>query len=161
MVKAVGEFDGKGNSDILMQNKINGGVFIWNITDNNVSGAGFVGSVGVNSDWEIKDTGYFNNDNYSDILWQNANTGEVAIWNIVNNAVSNAGFVGSVGSKSNWEIQNAGLYNADSYSDILWHNSATGEASIWNVSNNVLSGVASLGAPPTQWGIAPVNSPIA
>jgi hypothetical protein len=61
----------------------------------------------VTTSWIIAETGDFNGDGFSDILWRNAN-GDVAIWLINGTQILSAPDVGNV--PMSWTIQGA---NAD------------------------------------------------
>ena len=81
-------------------------VAIWLLNGLQVSQTGGLGTVP--SNWIIAETGDFNGDGKSDILWRDNNTGAVAIWFMNGLQVSSSAGVGTVGL--DWTIQ--GL-NAD------------------------------------------------
>ena len=77
-IKATGDFNGDGKSDILWQND-DGTPAIWLMDGMNVLSIGAAGSFNPGPSWQIKGTGDFNGDGKSDILWQN-DDGTPAIW---------------------------------------------------------------------------------
>lgn len=134
-----GYFNNDSYSDHLWRNTITNDIYIWNIQNNAYSGDVLTRNSGANSGWKAKAVSEFHGRRNSDILFQNKLRDDIFIWNVTNNQYWGGRFVESVCYNSNWEIQNAGLYNADNFSDILWHNSVSGEAFIWNITNNTKS----------------------
>jgi hypothetical protein len=74
----------------------------------------------------------FNGDNKSDILWHNAATGEISAW-LLNGMqfVSGTPFAGKSSASTTWRPRVVADYNANAKPDILWHNTITGQLSIW------------------------------
>jgi hypothetical protein len=66
-----------------------------------VSGVGSPGFV--TSDWTVAETGDFNGDGKSDILWRNTSSGEIVIWLMDGMNVSGGG--GGGWASSDWQIQ--------------------------------------------------------
>jgi hypothetical protein len=78
--------------------------------------SGAVGNIPPN--WSVADTGDFNGDGISDIVWRD-NTGNVSVWLMNGSSVASAGGLGNV--PTSWSIaQTGGDYNADSRSDLMW-----------------------------------------
>ena len=71
-----GDFNGEGFSDIdiLFQNTISGQVSIWEMDGNKLIGGGPV-SPSPGPSWKAIGTGDFNDDGFSDILFQNTSSG--------------------------------------------------------------------------------------
>ena len=70
---------------------------------NRASVASSAGLGQVPLDWQIVDTGDFNGDQTSDILWFNSTFGVVAMWFLSNGQVTQSAGLGFVGS--GWTIQ--------------------------------------------------------
>jgi len=75
---------------------------------NGISKSQSGGYSAVPANWHIIETGDFNGDGKSDILWRDFNSGAVAIWLLNGLQVLQSGNAGSV--PLNWQIQGA---NAD------------------------------------------------
>lgn len=95
-------------------------------------------SVPGNSGWQASAVGDFNGDSWADILWHNPSTGEISVWLMIYDGTkliryyasdldSSLNELGSTG----WQIVGANDFNGDGYSDILWHNAASGATSVW------------------------------
>jgi hypothetical protein len=80
----------------------------------------------------------FNEDGNSDILWQNANSGQASIWDMNANALTGGGPV-SPNPGPAWKAIGTGDFNGDGHADILWQD-ADGQASIWDMNGNSLIG---------------------
>jgi len=86
--------------------------------------------------WHKKVDFDFDGDRKSDILWQYATDGTVAIWLMNGVAIASGGSPGVV-SDPNWEIKGVGDFDGDRKSDILWQYATDGSVAIW-----LMNGVA-------------------
>ena len=66
----------------------------------------------VGNDWHIADTGDFNGDRTSDILWRH-DSGQLAIWDMNDGQQSGYHFLGFVGS--DWALTETGDFNGDGH----------------------------------------------
>ena len=80
----------------------------------------------------------FNGDNFSDLLWQNAN-GQASIWEMNGNTLIGGGAI-SPNPGPAWQAVGTGDFNGDGPSDILFQNTGSGEASIWDMNGDILTG---------------------
>jgi FG-GAP-like repeat len=87
--------------------------------------------------------GDFNGDGFSDVLFQNTNNGQSAIWEMDGSALVGGGTV-SLNPGPTWVPIGTGDFNSDGYSDILWQ-SASGQAAIWNMNGSTLIGGGTIG----------------
>ena len=87
----------------------------------------------------------FNDDGFSDILWQNA-SGQAAIWEMNGTSVSGCALVGGNPGPS-WKEIGTGDFNGDGFADILWQNTS-GQAAIWEMNGTSVSGSAMVGGNP-------------
>ncbi len=89
--------------------------------------------------WRAVGTGDFNDDGRSDILWQNASSGQVSIWEMDGSSLIGGGAVGPNPGPA-WRAIGTGDFNGDSHSDILFQNTSSGQVSIWEMSGTNLIG---------------------
>jgi hypothetical protein len=105
-----------------------------------------------------RESGDFNGDHISDILWHNAN-GDTSIWLMTGNGpqvqVSSTSDLGLI--PTSWNVALTGDFNGDGMSDILWRNS-NGDASIWFMNGASVSSIGNLGNIPAGWVPWPVQS---
>jgi hypothetical protein len=100
--------------------------------------------------WHAIGTGDFNHDGFSDILFQNASTGQVSIWEMNENTLIGGGPV-SPNPGPAWQAIGTGDFNADGFSDILFQNTSSGQASIWEMKGNTLIGGGPTPNPGLSW----------
>jgi hypothetical protein len=144
--KAVGagDFNDDNHADILWQNA-NGQLSIWEMAGNTVTGGGAVAIAGQTTSlnpgpaWKAIGTGDFNDDGQSDILFQNASTGQVSIWEMSENHLIGGGPV-SPNPGPTWKAIGTGDFDHDGFSDILFQNKLSGQVSIWEMNGNTLVG---------------------
>ena len=74
-MKATGDFDGEGKSDILLQ-EANGDCYVWLMDGLNAKASAKVGWTPPSNQWRAVGTGDFNGDGKSDILLQDGANGD-------------------------------------------------------------------------------------
>ena len=91
----------------------------------------------------------FNSDNSGDILWHNASTGESQIWHMSGSSrigratiTDDARRPALIGPP--WRIVGSRDFNNDGNTDLLWHNTATGETQIWYMNKSGRSSTATV-----------------
>ena len=136
-MKATGDFDGDGKSDLLLQYKDTGAVFVWQMNGDGktIKAGGFVGGFdGPGAKWQVKATGDFDGDGKSDILLQYADTGAVYIWRMDGTNIIKGSFVGGFdGPGAKWQVKGTGDFNGDGKSDILMQYADTGACYVWEM----------------------------
>jgi hypothetical protein len=76
---------------------------MWLMDGTNATSVGAVGPFNPGPTWHIKDTGDFNGDSKSDILWQHDN-GTAAIWTMDGTDVLSIGAAGSINPGTDWHL---------------------------------------------------------
>jgi len=103
LVQGMGDFNGDGIPDILWRDNTSGTVAIWFLNGSgNVQSTASLGIVPISSTWSIAQTGDYNADGMSDILWTDA-SGDVAIWFMSGSTISSTASLGNVGT--GWTVQ--------------------------------------------------------
>jgi hypothetical protein len=138
------DFDGNGNSDILLQNN-DGSVAIWDMNDKTIATAAVVVNPGAT--WHAIATGFFNTDAKSDILLQN-NDGSVAIWDMNDKTVATAAVVANPGVT--WHAVGTGDFDGNGNSDILLQNN-DGSVAIWDMNDKTVATAAVVVNPGLSW----------
>src|SRR6516165_6147487 len=95
-----------GETDMILRNANTGGVEVYDISNNQITGASFVGNVGL--DWQFSGVGNFSSRGESDMLLRNSNTGGLEVYDIANNTITNAAFIGAVGLE--WQFSGVGNF---------------------------------------------------
>jgi hypothetical protein len=89
-----------GESDVVMRNKNTGGLELYDIANNQITGAAFIGTVGL--DWQFAGIAPIEAPGASDLVLRNINTGAFEVYDIANNQVTGAASLGAVGL--NWQL---------------------------------------------------------
>jgi hypothetical protein len=153
-VRAVGDFNADGASDVVLKNQVSGQFYIWTLTNGVYSGGANLGFIGTN--WDVRFSGDFNRDGNSDILWRDANNGHLYIWTL--NAQSQqigGGNLGIIGT--NWDAAGVGDFDGDGDSDVLLRNSNDGQLYIYTTENGQLSGGGNVAIFGTDWTVGAIG----
>jgi hypothetical protein len=117
-----------------------------------------MGAVGL--DWRIEGFGNFSSrPGETDMLMRNTSSGELLLYDIANNAITGANFLGPVGL--DWLFAGVAPIQAPGTSDLVLRNANTGQFQVYNIANNQITGSASLGQVGLDWqlgGFAPATS---
>jgi hypothetical protein len=150
-VKGLADFNGDGNDDIIWREQTSGAVAIYRMNGIFIDGTNFL--AGGLSEWEIVNVSDLDRDGYAEILLRYF-TGAVLAkldLNTAATAISTTAFIAAAGG--DWQIAAVGDYDADTFPDFLWRNSA-GELVIWRLVNLQLQAptdVKFLGNPGNVW----------
>ena len=97
----VGNFSGvPGETDLLLRNVNTGGLEVYDITNNQLTGAAFIGTVGL--DWQFAGIAPIHAPGASDLVLRNVNTGAFEVYDIANNHLTGAASLGQVGL--DWQL---------------------------------------------------------
>ena len=84
----------------MLRNVNTGGLEVYNINNNQLTGAAFIGMVGL--DWQFAGIAAANGAGASDLVLRNVNTGAFEVYDIANNQITGAAPLGSVGL--DWQL---------------------------------------------------------
>jgi hypothetical protein len=126
---------------MLLRNSKTGGFEVYDISNNNITNAGFLGNVGL--DWQVMGFGNFSGLGENDMILRNVNTGGVEVYDLSNNQITGAAFMGTVGL--NWQFSGVGNFSGLGESDMLLRNSNTGGLEVYDISGNQITNAAFIG----------------
>src|SRR5262249_19894992 len=89
-----------GETDLLLRNSTTGGLELYDINNNQLTGAAFLGTVGL--DWQFAGIAPANGAGTSDLVLRNVNSGAFEVYDIANNQLTGAASLGSVGL--DWQL---------------------------------------------------------
>jgi len=97
----VGNFSGvPGETDLLLRNNKTGGLVLYDINNNQLTGAAFIGTVGL--DWQFAGVASVHGGGASDLVLRNVKAGFLEVYDIANNQLTGAATLGRVGL--DWEL---------------------------------------------------------
>jgi hypothetical protein len=97
----VGNFSGvPGETDLLLRNVNTGGLEVYDINNNQLAGAAFLGPIGL--EWQFAGVAPVSGAGRSDLVLRNVNTGEFEVYDITNNMITSAAGLGAVGL--DWQL---------------------------------------------------------
>jgi hypothetical protein len=80
---------------------------------------------------------------------RNVNTGGLEVYNIINNQLTGAAFIGTIGL--DWQFAGIAPIHAVNASDLVLRNVNTGAFEVYNIAGNQIIGAASLGQVGLDW----------
>jgi hypothetical protein len=89
-----------GDTDVIVRNTSTGGLEVYDIANNQITGAAFLGTVGL--DWQVAGFGPMHGPGTSDMVMRNVNTGAFEVYDIANNMITSAASLGQVGM--DWQL---------------------------------------------------------
>jgi len=158
-----GDFNGDGRADLLWHNAQTGELRAWLLNGTTVTGAQQLSWLcgpwdGCSAAWRAVSAGDFNKDGLTDVLWHNAQSGQLEAW-ILNGAgtvISSQALSGTcdaaTGCSAQWKVSGSGDFNWDGRLDLLWYNVATGQVGAW-----LLDGTTVLQAMGLAWQCSPAS----
>jgi hypothetical protein len=90
-----GNFSGHGTGDMIMRNTKTGGMEVYDIANNQITAAAFIGTVGL--DWQFAGIAPVHAAGASDLVLRNSNTGAFEVYDIAGNTLVGAASLGAVG----------------------------------------------------------------
>jgi hypothetical protein len=151
-VVGVGDFDGDGKSDLVLQNQTTNEIVIWYMNGSKYK-SGESLSYTPPSGWKVVGVGDFNADGASDLVFQDQATGKIAIWFMFGKNYLDGTVLTTV-PFSGWKAVGVGDYNGDGYADLLFQNQTTNQGVVWYLRNGAYVGGSSLSLyPPPGWKI--------
>ena len=143
----------------FLRNVNTGGVEVYDINNNQITGASFMGTVGL--DWQVGGFGNFSSRGTSDMVMRNTWTGGLEVYDIDSNQITGAAFMGTVGL--DWQIVGSGDFSSmPGESDLMMRNTNTGAFEVYDIANNQITGATFLGTVGLDWqvaGFGPVSGP--
>jgi hypothetical protein len=89
-----------GETDLLLRDMNTGGLQVYDINNNQITGSALIGKVGL--DWQYAGVAAANGAGTSDLVLRNVNSGTFAVYDIANNQVTGTALLGQVGA--NWQV---------------------------------------------------------
>src|SRR5437588_8130415 len=107
---------------MILRNVNSGGVEVYDIRNNQIIGANFMGALGLN--WQFSGIGNFSSRGTSDMLLRNSNTGGLEVYDINSNQITGAAFIGTIGL--DWQFSGVGNFSGvPGETDLLLRNNRT------------------------------------
>jgi Domain of unknown function (DUF4347)/Bacterial Ig domain/Calx-beta domain/FG-GAP-like repeat len=154
------DFNGDGQIDILVYNKVTNDAAIWLMNGATVGGVvGLTPTVPLaGTGWVVERLADFTNSGPLEILWRNRTTGENQIWDVnsVVNGTATAveSFVLPEVRDLSWQIEGVGDYTGDGFVDILWRNYSSNLNLVWAMNGvSRAEDVNLVAAPSLDWEI--------
>jgi len=121
------DFNVDGKSDLIWRNTVTGQVVLW--TMNGAQRLASLDSVTVQPswNWDLVGTGDFNADMKTDLVWRQADTGEVQVWQMDANSRTGAYTVRTLPIASGWHVIGVSDIDGNGVHEILWRNTSSGE----------------------------------
>jgi hypothetical protein len=140
-IRAVGDVDGDGRSDIIWQQSAAGTLGVWFMDGTAVRAVASFTAGMADGNWKIAGAGDLNGDGRADVMWQNHATGELAAWHMDANRVTSSSYL-SINKVTdlNWKVRGVGDTNGDGAADLIWQHIGHGGLAVWYLNNFTVIG---------------------
>ncbi len=142
-IEDISDYTRDSKPDILWRNYRTNQIVVWEMDGFNFTGSSIYISQPISLDWNIEAIADFTGAGSKSLFWRNRQTGDTVLWKIEGYQWINGNWNGGINLRSkvedrNWQIVTTGDMNGDRTSDVLWQNTATGEAFVWYMGSNGL-----------------------
>jgi hypothetical protein len=128
-----GDVNGDARADLIWQHQTAGSLAVWFLEGRTLVNSGAF-SLDVSTDplWRVAGSGDVNGDGVTDLVWQHAATGSLAVW-LLSGAQVVATLPLSIDrmADANWQIRGVGDTNGDGFADLLWQHRTQGWLAVW------------------------------
>jgi hypothetical protein len=99
------------------------GIAVWSMPQ-----PGVINLPSVAVQWNIAGAGDSNGDGNADLVWENASTGQRAVWFLKNGVLASTINLPTVAIQ--WHIAGVGDFDSDGNRDLVWENTSSGQRAI-------------------------------
>jgi hypothetical protein len=167
-IRAVADFNGDTQPDLVWQHKTNGRIAVWFMSAGALlSGSGFATLSGVSVetdlDWKIVGAGDLNRDSQTDLVWRHQTSGALRVWHMSGVEQWDSADLSNSVTDVQWEINAIGDMNGDGWLDVVWRHYGHGGLATWFMRDTTLVQAQRLtpaSSPDVNWhivGLADVN----
>ena len=159
-VVTVGDLDGDGKPDIVLQNQTTGQVVYWLMNGASLRYYDYLPDPG-SSNWKVVGSADFNLDGRLDLVLQNQQTGQLVYWLLNRTTFVTFGYLPDPGSV-NWRVAGIDDFNGDGKPDLLFQNQQTGKLVYWLLNGVSVTNINYINPDnpgSTDWKVAAIWSP--
>src|SRR5437773_842704 len=125
-----GDLDGNGTADLVLRQTQTGDLWLLTTAAGTAQTALANYVPGVPLAWRVAAIADVDGDGKSDLIWQDAVTGDVSVWLMSDGKILRAQFV-AFGVPLAWRIVGAADLDGDDKADLVWWHGQTGDVAIW------------------------------
>lgn len=128
-----GDFDGDGQSDLLLRNEVTGELQVWAMNGTTRTATLATTPTGLaDLQWRVAGTNDFNGDGQADVVWRHEVSGKVVVW-LMNGVERISGsFTSPTGvTDTSWKLRATGDVDGDGQADLLWQQRQSGRLVTW------------------------------
>jgi hypothetical protein len=127
-----GDLNRDGKRDFIWRNRRTGSIGLWYASGFTLLGADLLSQTVADTNWTVVSTKDANGDGWPDLLWQNQDTGAVAIWFMQGTQLLDGMAIGTV--DRDWLIAGSADLNRDGSPEIVWQH-RDGRLATWYMQN--------------------------
>jgi hypothetical protein len=127
-----------GETDMILRNTTTGGLEVYDISNNQITGAAFLGTVG--TDWQFAGVAAIDGPGTTDLVLRNINTGQFEVYDIANSKITGATSFGAV--DLDLHVVGFGDMNGAGTFHMLTRSARSGDFQVYDISNNEITGIS-------------------
>ncbi len=128
-----GDFDGDGQSDLLLRNEATGELQVWTMNGTTRTGVLTTTPTGITDvNWRVSGTNDVDGDGRTDVVWRHEVSGKVVVW-LMNGVERVSGSLTTPAGvpDTNWKLRATGDVDGDGQADLLWQQQSSGRLVVW------------------------------
>jgi hypothetical protein len=135
-IKATGDFNGDGKSDLVWTHNSDSIVEIQLFSGTTPIGGGLIANNPFSLGWNLVAAADFNGDGKSDLLWQRQSDGATEVQFLNGNSAIGGGVIANNPFDTSWKVVATGDFNGDGKGDLVWQHPADGLVEIQLLNGN-------------------------
>lgn len=135
-ISGINDYNSDGINDIILHNKTADQILAWYLDDQGqIQSESLMGRKILDDQWDIQATADFDGNGESDILLRHIYTGQLVLWEMLDQDIVLESLVGRPLADADWHIEGARDVDGNGTIDLLMRHQGTGQGVLWSMAD--------------------------